>query len=110
MSRRLNSLLTPGLAAVAVLATSPALWAQSASQPSPDTSLPSGVEQLLPRGQIAAVFEPTFVAAEDAEISDDAWVLGVEFDGVARAYSLNLLNRHEVVNDRIGETAFAAVW
>ncbi len=98
------------LAAVAVLATSLALWAQPGSQPNPDEPLPSGVEQLLPRGQIAAVFEPTFVAAEDAEISDDAWVLGVEFDGVARAYSLNLLNRHEVVNDRIGEKSFAAVW
>ena len=31
-------------------------------------------------------------------------------DGVAKAYSLQLLNRHEVVNDRTGETAYAAVW
>jgi hypothetical protein len=42
--------------------------------------------------------------------SDDAWILGVEIDGEARAYSLNLLNSHEVVNDRIGERSFAAVW
>ena len=72
--------------------------------------LPEGVEQILPRGQIAAVFEPEFVSADEAEISDDAWVLGVVVEGVAKAYSLNLLNRHEVVNDRSGETAFAAVW
>jgi hypothetical protein len=72
--------------------------------------LPEGVEQILPRGQIAAVFEPEFVSAEEAEISDDAWVLGVVVEGVAKAYSLNLLNRHEVVNDRSGGTAFAAVW
>ena len=72
--------------------------------------LPEGVEQILPRGQIAAVFEPEFVAADEAEISDDAWVLGVVVGGEARAYSLNLLNRHEVVNDRSGGTAFAAVW
>jgi hypothetical protein len=71
---------------------------------------PPGVEQLLPRGGIPAVFEPEFVAAEEAEIPEDAWVLGVVIDGQARAYSLNLLNRHEVVNDRIGEKAFAAVW
>ena len=71
---------------------------------------PPGVEQILPRGRIAAVFEPRFVPAAEAEISDDAWVLGVVIDGQARAYSLNLLNRHEVVNDRIGERKFAAVW
>ncbi len=71
---------------------------------------PPGVVQLLPRGAIAAVFEPRFVPAEKAKIPDDAWVLGVVVDGGARAYSLNLLNRHEVVNDRVGEHAFAAVW
>jgi hypothetical protein len=73
-------------------------------------ALPPGVEQLLPRGKIAAVFEPQFVSATEAEIPDDAWILGVVVDGAARAYSLNLLNRHEIVNDRVGEKAFAAVW
>ena len=72
--------------------------------------LPPGVEQILPRGGIPAVFDPEFVPAVQAKINDDAWVLGVEIDGQAHAYSLNLLNRHEIVNDRIGETAFAAVW
>jgi len=67
-------------------------------------------EQLLPRGQIAPITEPEFVAAGVAEIEDGSYVLGVVVDGQARAYSLNLLNAHEVVNDRIGETAFAAVW
>jgi hypothetical protein len=72
--------------------------------------LPQGVEQILERGKIAAIFNPQFVAADEAEITDEAWVLGVEIDGQARAYSLNLLNRHEVVNDKIGEKSFAAVW
>ena len=61
-------------------------------------------------GQIAAISQPHFVAADSANIADDSWVLGVVIDGQARAYSLNLLNSHEVVNDRIGNTAFAAVW
>ena len=69
-----------------------------------------GVEQILPRGRIAAVFEPRFVTAAEAEIADDAWVLGVVIDGRAKAYSLNLLNRHEVVNDRFGDLPVAAVW
>ena len=72
--------------------------------------LPDGVEQILPRGRIAAVFEPEFVTAAEAEIADGAWVLGVVIDGKAKAYSLNLLNRHEVVNDRFGDLPVAAVW
>ena len=72
---------------------------------------PEGVEQLLPRGQIAAVFTPAFVPASEAGISGDAWVLGVVVEGEAKAYSLNLLNHHEVVNDATsGGTPFAAVW
>lgn len=73
-------------------------------------SPPEGVQQILPRGGIPAVFEPTFVSADEAKIGDDAWVLGVVIDGHARAYSLNLLNHHEIVNDRVGEHPFAAVW
>ncbi len=75
-----------------------------------DEALPPGVEQMLPRGRIPAVFEPRFVGVAEAEIPDDAWVLGVVVEGVAKAYSLNLLNRHEVVNDRSGATDYAAVW
>ena len=71
---------------------------------------PPGVKQLLPRGGIPAIFDPVFVGATEAEIPDDAWVLGVAIGSEARAYSLNLLNSHEVVNDRIGEKNFAAVW
>ncbi len=48
--------------------------------------------------------------AKDADISDNSWVLGIVINGQARAYSLNLLNQHEIVNDVIDTTAFAAVW
>jgi len=79
-------------------------------RPATDDPPPPGVEQILPRGGIPAVLAPRFVSAAAADIPDDAWVLGVLVEGVAKAYSLNLLNRHEVVNDRSGGTAFAAVW
>ena len=72
--------------------------------------LPDGVTQIIPRGVLASVDEPVFVPAAGAGLPDSAWVLGVYLDGEARAYSLNLLNRHEVVNDRIGDTPLAAVW
>ncbi len=71
---------------------------------------PPGVTQILPRNRIASIDEPVFVSAEEAGISDDAWVMGVVVDGQARAYSLNLLNHHEIVNDQVGEKPFAAVW
>ena len=71
---------------------------------------PPGVQQLLPRGRIPAVFEPEFGPAGRADVPAGAWVLGVVVEGQAKAYSLNLLNRHEVVNDRSGGTAYAAVW
>ena len=97
----LSRLLTAG----ALLASVPAL-----ASAEPPANLPPEFKQIIPRGRIASVDTPTFVAAKDAEISDDAWILGVEIDGQARAYSLNLLNHHEIVNDRIGDNAFAAVW
>lgn len=82
----------------------------AATEPAAADTPPPGVEQLVPRGRIAAVFAPEFVPAAEAELPDDAWVLGVAIEGRAKAYSLNLLNRHEVVNDRSGDTAYAAVW
>ncbi len=72
--------------------------------------LPKGYQQILPRGRIASIDTPHFVPAAKAKIPGDAWVLGVVVDGEARAYSLNLLNEHEIVNDRAGSTSFAAVW
>ncbi len=86
-----------------VLGLTPMLYSQA-------EDLPKGFEQIIPRGRIAAISQPHFVAVGSANIADDTWVLGVVIDGQARAYSLNLLNSHEVVNDRIGNIAFAAVW
>lgn len=72
--------------------------------------LPPDFRQLLPRGRIAAIDSPRFVSASAARIPGAAWVLGIVIDGEARAYSLNLLNQHEVVNDQVGGRSFAAVW
>lgn len=100
--------LVPWTAALLLLA--PACRAEPPSARRSTDAPPPGVEQILPRGGIPAVFEPQFVSAVEADLPGDAWVLGVVVEGVAKAYSLNLLNRHEVVNDRSGGTAYAAVW
>jgi hypothetical protein len=70
----------------------------------------SDYEQILPRGAIAAITDPQYVSASEATVDADSYVLGVVINGQARAYSLNILNHHEVVNDKIGDLAFAAVW
>ena len=71
---------------------------------------PEGFEQILPRGRIAAIDDPVYVDAADARIPDDARILGFVIDGQAFAYSVNLLGSHEIVNDKVGDQAFAAVW
>ena len=72
--------------------------------------VPDGFQQLLPRGGIPAIDNPQYVTADKAKISEGAYVFGVVIEGQPVAYSLNLLNSHEVVNDTIGKTNFAAVW
>jgi hypothetical protein len=67
-------------------------------------------QQLLLRGQIPAIFEPKYVAANEADIDENSWVFGIVIENQPRAYSLNLLNHHEVVNDKIEESNFAVVW
>ena len=79
-----------------------------ASSAAEDT--PEGVTQLLGRNAIPSIFDPTFVEAQEAKIPDDAWILGVVIEGEAHAYSLNLLNHHEIVNDVVGGKPIAAVW
>ncbi len=92
------------------VALAAASLACSASPSSEEDTLPDDFQQIIPRGRIAAINDPKYVRAEEARIEDDSFVLGIVIDGQARAYSLNLLNAHEVVNDEIGDTKFSAVW
>ena len=100
--RQLAGLIVAGLAGASL--------AGAQQQGSGHPGRPKGYEQVIPRGAIAAIDNPVYVPAAEAVIRDDAWVLGVVIEGQARAYSLELLNGHEIVNDSIGNTDFAAVW
>jgi len=75
-----------------------------------ESELFDNFQQLLLRGQIPAIFEPKYVTAEEADIEDDSWVFGIVIERQPRAYSLNILNHHEIVNDQVGESNFAVVW
>lgn len=56
-----------------------------------------------PKDGIPAIDKPKFVSAGDARLRDDDRVLGVAWQGTARAYPVRILNWHEVVNDRVGD-------
>ena len=70
------------------------------------------VYRVLPPGTIPAIDEPRFVRGPKAngQMSPGEPVFGLILGDEKRAYSLWQLDQHEVVNDRIGETAFAATW
>lgn len=68
------------------------------------------VRTLLPFDAIPAITEPQFVSADEAKLAPDAPVIGVAINGESRAYSLYLLNGHEIVNDSVGGEKIATTW
>ncbi len=64
------------------------------------------------RDGIPPIDDPTFDTFDIADIwlQDQSPVISVEVDGIARAYPLAILTRHEIVNDVIGETPIAATF
>ena len=62
---------------------------------------------ILAKDALRSIDRPKFVKAADAEISP---VIGISDGKIARAYSINLLDRHEIVNDRIGAYPIAITW
>ena len=87
-----------------------ALFAQEEDPALEELKAKDGFRKLLPRGKIAAIYKPEFVAGKDAELPKDAWVIGVSDGKNAKAYSINLLNKHEIVNDFIGDKPIATTW
>jgi hypothetical protein len=63
-----------------------------------------------PRDGIPALTDPAFIAAEQAGLKGDDRVIGVAYNGVAKAYPLTIMNWHEVVNDQFGERAVVVTY
>jgi len=59
---------------------------------------------VLPRDGIRAVFEPRFdpVGEADEWLDDQEPVIALEYNGETRAYPLQILTWHEIVNDNVG--------
>lgn len=54
--------------------------------------------------------KPVWTKVEDVKETDDPTVLGLVHRGEARAYSLRLLNYHEIINDTVGGDPVAVTW
>ncbi len=67
---------------------------------------------LLPFDGIPAIDDPEFlsIAQADEEYAPDEMVIGVEFNGQARAYSVPHLSSHEIVNDTVGGVKITVTW
>lgn len=64
-----------------------------------------------PRDGIPALTDPKFIPATQADwLKDDARVLGIARHGAAKAYPLDILAWHEIVNDRIGGEAIVVTY
>lgn len=88
----------------------------NAAEPT-ETSGAVGTRQLkiikvLGRDGIPAILDPEFISASEAfqQMEPDERVLGLSIDGDNRAYPLNLLSRHEIVNDTVGGVPAAVTW
>jgi hypothetical protein len=55
-----------------------------------------------PKDGIPAILKPNFIRPDEADFLEEGdQVIGVQVNGVAKAYPLKILNWHEVVNDTL---------
>lgn len=73
---------------------------------------PDDLVSVLPRDAIEAIDDPQFDSAEDARayMRPDEQVIGLALNDDVRAYPINVLSRHEVVNDVVGGVPVAVTW
>jgi hypothetical protein len=62
------------------------------------------------RDGIPSIDRPKFVSAQESSLQNGDLVLGLEIDGDARAYPLDILVWHEIVNDVVGGEPVAVTY
>jgi len=86
----------------------------TSAQPTPDSdgTLDLKIVTILGRDGIPAILNPVVATRADAatQMDPSERVMGVSINGEHRAYPLNLLSRHEIVNDTVGGKPVAVTW
>ena len=85
-------------------------WANSGAvdgRPKPDEMI-----EVLWNDAIPSILDPEFLTVSEAhgKYYDSEPIIGVEIAGEARAYSIDYLNHHEVVNDRLAGQDILVTW
>ncbi len=82
------------------------------SAPGSNGTLDLKIVTVLGRDGIPAILDPVFAnrAEAMAQMEPSERVIGVSINGEHRAYPLNLLSRHEIVNDTVGGKQIAVTW
>jgi len=65
---------------------------------------------LLPFDGIRPVYEPKFAPADEAPLFDEELVIGVAWDGEAKAYPITVLRFREMVNDELAGIPTLVTW
>lgn len=66
---------------------------------------PAKIVQVLPQDRIPSIDNPNFAPVSQADfVKDDENVLGVVYNGVAKAYPYSIMVWHEIVNDFFNNT------
>jgi hypothetical protein len=66
--------------------------------------------QLLRRDSIEPIYEPQFVAQDEADLEPSELVMGVSINGDSRAYPIRYLRWREMVNDEVGGLPILVTW
>ena len=69
-----------------------------------------GWNQLLPFDAIRPVYEPVFISPDDANLQGSELIMGVAWDGLAKAYPVTVLRGREMVNDDLAGIPYLVSW
>lgn len=72
--------------------------------------LPAGYRRVTARDRIRPIYDPRFTSVADTDWPDDTLVLGIAHGDEAKAYPIRVLNRREMVLDRLGGTPILSTW
>ena len=65
---------------------------------------------MLDLDDIVPIYEPRFVPVSEASISEKDFVMGLVINGEARAYDINILTLHEMINDTVAGVPILITW
>ena len=68
------------------------------------------VAWLIPWDGIRPIYDPEFVPAGNAPLEDDELIIGVAWDGEAKAYPISVLRSREMVNDELAGIPTLVTW